>query len=738
MNKTFRLFTYMLLLNAHCYSAMAEQVTLLSPDAGLSLEFSLDSETLTYSVKKGGVLVLNPTPLQIMMDGVTYPNSSVLPVAGNVKNHDNVIYPEVPVKASQFREHYNERELKFGSQVILRARAYDDAVAFRWESVSPKDTVVVNDEQFSVDFANKKISHWAPSPNGEEFFSHQECNYVYKAITKPGLFSVPMLAELSKDEVVLITDVNNEHYPGLWLEGSAGVFKTNFPRYPKTLYLHGSRSMKVTEREDFLAKVPGKYAFPWRTALITNGAGLLSSNTLYSLATPSRVEDTSWIKPGKSAWDWWNHFTLEDVPFTPGRNQETYKHYIDFAAEYNLPYMLIDDGWATKRFPEVNPNLDIAELASYAKEKNVSLVLWASSVDMEANFDEAFDKFEQWGIAGLKMDFMQRDDQIMNDFCYRVAEEAAKRKMIVSFHGGSKPTGLHRTYPNVLSHESVYGMEQSLWNKKANPNMAVMNAFIRMSVGPMDYTPGAMINMTPENFVPGKAVNYAQMGSLGTRCQQLALYVIYTSPLQMLCDSPSRYRKNPASMDFLREVPTVWDETIVLDAAPCTHLAIARKSGTKWFIGCLTNSSERTISLDLSFLPKGKQFTMNSWMDGPMANTDAQDHVVTTQTVNAGSAITVNLAKGGGFAAIIDMDHALSMKEVSAGTEDKVSKMSLPILIDDILYLSDMHGKAKLFDMSGKRLITSASESSTMDLSNLPKGCYLLVWDKNRKSKIIK
>lgn len=191
-------------------------------------------------------------------------------------------------------------------------------------------------------------------------------------------------------------------------------------------------------------------------------------------------------------------------------------------------------------------------------------------------------------------------------------------------------------------------------------------------------------------------------------------------------------------MDFLREVPTVWDETIVLDAAPCTHLAIARKSGTKWFIGCLTNSSERTISLDLSFLPKGKQFTMNSWMDGPMANTDAQDHVVTTQTVNAGSAITVNLAKGGGFAAIIDMDHALSMKEVSAGTEDKVSKMSLPILIDDILYLSDMHGKAKLFDMSGKRLITSASESSTMDLSNLPKGCYLLVWDKNRKSKIIK
>jgi alpha-glucosidase len=481
--------------------------------------------------------------------------------------------------------------------------------------------------------------------------------YTYKSIAKPyDPFCVPLLVNLKNDQLLLVTDVNINHFPGLWMKGNMGKFVSIFPAYPKRVFLKGNRSMQVPEREDYIAKVPGKYQFPWRVLMVTNGKGLLESNTLYSLAEPNRIGETSWIKPGKVSWDWWNNYTISNVPFEPGVNQATYQHYIDFAAENGLPYILLDEGWSNSKpeqFLEVVPSLNMPELSAYAQSKGVRLILWTTSTSLEMNFNKAFETFTKWGIAGIKVDFMQRDDQVMNELCYSIAEEAAKRKILVDFHGGSKPTGLQRTYPNVLSHESVRGMEQSLWNTKANPDMAIMNAFIRMSVGPMDYTPGAMINMTKDNFVPGKATGYKQMGSLGTRCQQLAMYVVYTSPIQMLCDSPTRYRNNSGSLDFLREVPTVWDETIALHADPCQSIAIAKRSGDRWFVGCMTNSQGRELELNFSFLPKGKNYVMKSWADGINANVDAQDNIVSEKVVNASTKIKVTMANGGGFAGII-------------------------------------------------------------------------------------
>lgn len=637
----------------------ANNYVVKSPDGKLSLVFSYEKNTLSYSLSKADVAIVASSPIGVSIDGIAYPNAASAMKMGKTVTVDQVLKPEIRLKCEQFRDHYNEVVFDFGPSVKLRARAYNDAIAFRWETDMKDKLIQIDNEEFAIDFADKKLEAWMPKPSteGDAFFSHQECMYTCKEIKKPyDPFCVPLLVNLKNGQLLLATDVNIDHFPGLWMKGDSGKFTSTFPAYPKKVFLKGNRSMQVVEKEAFIAKTPGKYQFPWRVLMVTDGKGLLESNTLYSLADPNRIGDTSWIKPGKVSWDWWNSFTIGDVGFTPGVNQQSYKFYIDFAAENGLPYIMLDEGWSNSKpeqFLEVVPSLNMPELSAYAQSKGVKLILWTTSTSLEMNFDKAFELFTKWGIAGIKVDFMQRDDQVMNEFCYRVAEEAAKRKLLVDFHGGSKPTGLLRTYPNVLSHESVRGMEQSLWNTKANPDMAIMNAFIRMSVGPMDYTPGAMINMTKDNFVPGKATGYKQMGSLGTRCQQLAMYVVYTSPIQMLCDSPTRYRNNSGSLDFLREVPTVWDETIALHADPCQSIAMAKRSGARWFVGCLTNSQGRELELDFSFLPKGKKYVMKSWADSTNANIDAQDNTVSEQVVDASSKIKITMANGGGFAAII-------------------------------------------------------------------------------------
>lgn len=657
-------YSYRIIISAtlflfSCFSAFATDVK--SPDGKLLLTFKMQGDSLVYSLSSENKLIVNSSSINITIGGVQFPNASTPLVYKKNTLVNTALKPEVKLKCAEFKDTYNETEIEFGKFLVLKARAYNDGVAFRWETKYQSEQIIVNNEKFTIDFSDKSLDAWMPKQSSEAdvYFSHQECMYTYKSLNKSyDTFCTPFLVNLKNGKMLLTTDVNTIHYPGMWMKGNMGRFVGTFPAYPKTVELKGSRSMLVKERENFIAKTPGMHQMPWRVLMVTDAKGFLESNTMYSLADPNRIGDTSWIKPGKALWDWWNRFTIGDVGFTPGVNQQSYKFYIDFAAENGLPYIILDEGWSNAK-PEllldVVPSLNMPELSAYAQSKGVKLILWMTSTSLEMNFEKAFKQFTEWGIAGIKVDFMQRDDQMMNEFCYRVAEEAAKRKLLVDFHGGSKPTGLQRTFPNVLSHESVRGMEQSLWNTKANPDMAIMNAFVRMSVGPMDYTPGAMINMTKENFVPAKATNYKVMGSLSTRCQQLAMYVVYNSPLQMLCDSPTRYRENLSSLAFLKEVPTVWDETIALYADPNQSLALAKRSGNKWFIGSLTNSQGRTIQLDLSFLPKGKSFTMKTWSDGENANTDAKDNVVSEQKVNSTSKINVKMANGGGFAAIIDM-----------------------------------------------------------------------------------
>jgi alpha-glucosidase len=351
------------------------------------------------------------------------------------------------------------------------------------------------------------------------------------------------------------------------------------------------------------------------------------------------------------AWDWWNDLGIYHVDFKAGVNTRTYEHYIDFAHEFKLEYIILDEGWYhLEDVLKVKEEIDLEEIISYGKEKEVGIILWVTWKALYDQMDAALQKFQDWGVKGIKVDFMQRDDQWMVNYYTEVAKKAAKHRLLVDFHGAYKPTGLHRTYPNVLTFEGVAGLEQSKWGEKANPEHDLILPFLRMVAGPMDYTPGAMINATQESFRPIWSTPMSQ----GTRCHQLAMYVVYESPLQMLSDNPTNYRKEPEAMSFLSRVPVTWDETHVLKAAVSDYVIIARRKGQNWYVGAMTDWTPREMTIDLGFLGKGK-WTMESWADGPNADKQACDYVTSIRDVDSDTSILIKMAEGGGWAAIFSV-----------------------------------------------------------------------------------
>ncbi len=644
----------LLLLALPCVGALEH--TVKSPNGRNELTITRSKTGLRYAVTRDGKEIISRTPVSIVLDGEALPGSAAV---ADVERQvvDELVRPIVPTIGSPLRDNFAEVRLAFANGIALRCRAYNDGVAFRWESAIDKPRVVINREDLAFCF-RQDLAVYFPIPNGEGFFSHQENRFDRRRLSETSELApgpVPALFELGGGEYLLISDVNVESYPGLWLSGSdSTTVKATFPAYPAKTSLEGDRDVKVVERAAHLAETTGRRAYPWRAFVLVDSAGLLTSTMLYHLAEPSRLEDSSWITPGKVAWDWWNAWNLAGVPFRAGVNQATYRHYIDFAAEMGVPYIILDEGWSVpgpENLLQVVPEIDMPALIAYGRARQVGVILWMTAAALEANFAKAFAQFESWGVAGLKIDFMQRDDQVMMDFLYRAAEEAARRKMIVDFHGGSKPAGITRTFPNVLTVESVLGLEQSKWCDLANPDMAVLLPFIRMVAGPMDYTPGAMVNLQKDNFAP----MFTRPASMGTRAHQLAMYIVYLSPLQMLSDSPTHYRANPDCLPFLRRVPVTWDETRVLAAEVGGHVAVARRHGDTWYLGAMTNWTARELSIPLDFLPPGKH-KMTAWSDGLNADRHGQDVQVTRRPVVASTTLEVRMAPGGGFAAIIEQD----------------------------------------------------------------------------------
>lgn len=448
----------------------------------------------------------------------------------------------------------------------------------------------------------------------EQFRNSFENTYTHTPLSKldqERLAFLPLAVEVANGKKVVITESDLESYPGMYLLNKNGENSLSgvFASYSKEIEQGGHNQLQllVKERENYIAKAKGTRKFPWRVMVIsTEDKELADSDMVYKLAEPSRIKEVSWIKPGKVAWDWWNDWNISGVDFKAGINNPTYKYYIDFAEANNIEYVILDEGWAVNLkadLMQVIPEIELKELIDYGKQKNVGIILWAGYYAFERDMENVAKHYADMGVKGFKVDFMDRDDQKAVDFYYRAAETAAKNKLLVDFHGAYKPTGLQRTYPNVINFEGVHGLEQMKWSGPEVDQVTydVTMPFLRMLAGPVDYTQGAMRNATKSNYRPV----FSEPMSQGTRARQLAEYVVFESPINMLADSPTNYMKEPESTRFIAAVPEVWDNTIALSGKIGEHIAIARKKGDEWYVGAMTNWNPREMELDLSFLGEG-------------------------------------------------------------------------------------------------------------------------------------
>jgi len=646
----YRFLQVALILLFSLQALQAGELVLQSPGGQTEIRVKVGEE-ITWAVTHGSSSIIQPSPLSLQVDGKELGASPSL-IGESRQSVDTEITPVVAEKRSVIRDNYNELTLEFGGGFSLIFRAYDDAAAYRWKTGFDRE-IVVNSEiaafRFSEDFP-------LFFQEEESFFTHSERKNLHlrlSEITPERMACCPALVELDGGVKVAVTESDLRDYAGMYLAGgaSAHCLAGRFPRFVTSEEQRGDRNVAPTERADYLARTSGDRVFPWRVLIITDSdRQLLDNQTVFKLGPEQMIEDTSWIRPGKVAWDWWNYNNIYGVDFRAGVNTDTYKYYIDFASRYGIEYIVLDEGWyKLGDLLSVSPEVDLEEIVRYAKSKDVEVVLWVVWKTLEDQWNAAFSEFTRLGIAGIKVDFMQRDDQWMVNYYWRVAEECARRHLLVDFHGAYKPTGLRRAYPNVISREGVKGLENTKWSEDINPEHDLTIPFIRMLTGPMDFTPGAMVNMNRENFKP----IFNQPMSMGTRCHQLAMYVIYESPLQMLADNPSNYYREPECMEFLAAVPTVWEETVVLDAAVSDYAVVARKQGGKWFVGAMTDDNARDFSIKTAdFLPEGK-WRLEAWEDGINADRYGSDFRVKKVTVRPGDAISIHLAPGGGWAAIL-------------------------------------------------------------------------------------
>lgn len=651
-------FSWLLLMGSMTLGAQ-KSYHLQSPDQQLKTEVVI-GDRIEFSLTDGEQKILAPSPISL-----TLGSGEVLgerpKVSKVVKASVDRIIPSPFYKKTEVKDIYNEMTLNFRGDYSVVFRLYNDGLAYRFVT-RKKGEVIIAEEGASYCFPTD-YKTYAPYVNStaptfeEQFFNSFEQPYVYENMTRldsKRLMILPFLVELEGGKKVCITEADLEEYPGMFLNNTTDqpVLKAVHAPYPKVKEQggHNRLQMLVKERENYIAKTQGTRSFPWRTFILSRtDRELADCDMVYRLATPSRVKDISWIKPGKVAWDWWNDWNIYGVDFRAGINNPTYAYYIDFAAAQGIEYVILDEGWAVNLeadLMQVIPEINLPELVEYGKSKGVGIILWAGYWAFDRDMEKVVKHYADMGVKGFKIDFLDRDDQEMVRFLYRASEICAQHKMLVDFHGVFKPTGLQRTYPNVLNYEGVNGLEQLKWSP-ASYDMVTYDVtipFIRMVAGPMDYTQGAMRNAAKGCYSP---INSEPM-SQGTRCRQLATYVIFESPFNMLCDSPSNYMKEEECTQFIASVPTVWDETIALDGKVGEYVAIARRHAADWYVGALTNWTPRELTLDLSFLGEG-DYVMELFQDGINADRAGQDYKKEILPVPSQRRLTLKMAPGGGY-----------------------------------------------------------------------------------------
>lgn len=653
------ILSLLLLIGNASFAAKEKKYVLSSPDGTLKVEISAGNE-LAYQVMHGNDTILSHSNIALVLeDGTIVGKTPRITGERRKKIKDNIESPFYRFK--EFVATGNELDLKLKGGFGIIFRAYNEGVAYRFYTTQSSD-IIIKEEQAEFNFKEDYTAYLPYTTNDKKPMAMAYQNvYDITPLSKaqPKLAFFPVTVDCGSVKLTLL-ESDLEAYPGMFVQSQQGKYglKGVFAPYPaKTDFYPWRKQEYVTETTDFISRSRGSRSYPWRVLAITEkDTDMPVNNLVYALASPNRIGDTSWIKTGKVAWDWWNDWNLKGVPFKAGINMDTYKYYIDFASRNGLEFIVLDEGWYDPKSGDmltVIPELDLPELIAYGKSKGVEIVLWTVFNVLDSQLEAACKKYADMGIKGFKVDFLDRDDQTAVEMVYRIAEMTARYKLTLDLHGIYKPTGINRTYPHIINFESVFGMEEVKWTDIKNnmPLYDVTFPYIRMMAGPVDYTPGAMRNATKADW---RAMYYTP-ASMGTRCHQLAAYIVHDSPFTMLCDAPTNYLNEQECVDFIASLPVEVDSTFIASGELGKYIVTVRKKDVNWYIGGMTNWDERDVQLDFSFLPEGVSYTAVLFKDGVNANKQAEDYRKETIRIDKDSRLTLHLASGGGFAMKLEL-----------------------------------------------------------------------------------
>lgn len=653
------ILSLLLLIGNASFAAKEKKYVLSSPDGTLKVEISAGNE-LAYQVMHGNDTILSHSNIGLVLEnGTIVGKTPRITGERRRKIKDNIESPFYRFK--EFVATGNELDLKLKGGFGIIFRAYNEGVAYRFYTTQSSG-IIIKEEQAEFNFKEDYTAYLPYTTNDKKPMAMAYQNvYDITPLSKaqPKLAFLPVTVDCGSVKLTLL-ESDLEAYPGMFVQSQQGKYglKGVFAPYPaKTDFYPWRKQEYVTETTDFISRSRGSRSYPWRVLAITEkDTDMPVNNLVYALASPNRIGDTSWIKTGKVAWDWWNDWNLKGVPFKAGINMDTYKYYIDFASRNGLEFIVLDEGWYDPKSGDmltVIPELDLTELIAYGKSKGVEIVLWTVFNVLDSQLEAACKKYADMGIKGFKVDFLDRDDQTAVEMVYRIAEMTARYKLTLDLHGIYKPTGINRTYPHIINFESVFGMEEVKWTDIKNnmPLYDVTFPYIRMMAGPVDYTPGAMRNATKADW---RAMYYTP-ASMGTRCHQLAAYIVHDSPFTMLCDAPTNYLNEQECVDFIASLPVEVDSTFIASGELGKYIVTVRKKDVNWYIGGMTNWDERDVQLDFSFLPEGMSYTAVLFKDGVNANKQAEDYRKETIRIDKDSRLTLHLASGGGFAMKLEL-----------------------------------------------------------------------------------
>lgn len=657
--KSFRILLPLLLIVISTFSQKSKPLRIASPDGKVNVMVET-GPAITWSVKHAGTVIIMPSVVSLTLATGEVLGQNPKIISSKVQSA-NTTFTTPLYKKSSVDDNYNQLTIKCKGDYGVIVRAYNDGAAYRFFTTR-KGELIIQSERAEFNFDKDHtayIPYTSDLRGGERYTCSFEEFYAATPVSKfnkDTLGYLPLLMTLPDNKKAVLLEADAQDYPGMFVQSNQQVpygIEATFAPYPLEEALGGYNKINymVTKRADYIAKVSGTRNFPWRVIVVSEqDKELLNNDMVQKLSEPGKIENTSWIKPGKVAWDWWNDWNISHVDFKAGINTPTYKYYIDFAAANHIEYIVLDEGWSDDwDLNKLSAAIDLRELLMYAKQKNVGLVLWSTWYALSRDIEGLCAKYAAMGVKGFKVDFLDRNDQKMIASCYEMASIAAKHHLLLDFHGMFPPQGLQRTWPNVINFEGVRGMEWMKWSADDHvPMHEVSLPFIRMMAGPMDYTPGAMRNVTKGNA----RASHSLPVSMGTRCHQLAMYIVFEGPLQMLADNPTIYMKEQECTNFIAAIPTVFDETIAIDGSLGEYVAIARKKENTWYVGAMSNWTARDITIDLSFLGDGK-FEAEVFKDGINADKEATDYKKEVRKISSADKLIIHLLGGGGWAARI-------------------------------------------------------------------------------------